>query len=372
MHDVAIIGGGIAGLALAIDLAKRGHNIVVVEKGGYPRHKVCGEYISMESHRYLYSLCPALVSYELPAISNFKLTSCGKASFNTKLDLGGFGISRYLLEDVMYQEASRQRVVFMLHTKAIEVEKSATGYIVKTSTGSINSKLACNASGRKSNLKTEEGKINLNEAKYVGVKYHINFDRGFGSKELIELHNFPGGYCGVSDIEDNKSCLCYIVNAERLKEAGSSVQDLEKRFLFQNKNLARIFKEAEFLFQHPLTVSGITFRSKKPVDDGVFYLGDAAGCIAPVTGNGMSIGLRSAYVLAMGMGLFLNGETSHFQLAAVYTQFWQQHFNNRITLSRYLQKLAESPFLTSAAIRSFQFLPAVGRAVIKQTHGSSF
>ena len=46
--DVAIIGGGLAGLSLSIDLRKRGFSVVVIEKGNYPRHKVCGEYISME------------------------------------------------------------------------------------------------------------------------------------------------------------------------------------------------------------------------------------------------------------------------------------------------------------------------------------
>jgi flavin-dependent dehydrogenase len=49
-YDVAIIGGGLAGLALANDLAMRDRKVIVFEKGSYPKHKVCGEYISMESH----------------------------------------------------------------------------------------------------------------------------------------------------------------------------------------------------------------------------------------------------------------------------------------------------------------------------------
>src|SRR5580698_2955118 len=99
-YDVAIIGGGIAGLALSIDLKKRGYTVAVVEKGNYPRHKVCGEYISMESYNYLQSICPALTAHKLPVISNFKLTSGNNKEFTTALDLGGFGISRYLLEDL--------------------------------------------------------------------------------------------------------------------------------------------------------------------------------------------------------------------------------------------------------------------------------
>jgi flavin-dependent dehydrogenase len=58
IYDVAIIGGGIAGLSLSIDMKKRGYKVIVIEKGTYPRHKVCGEYISMESHNYLQNICP--------------------------------------------------------------------------------------------------------------------------------------------------------------------------------------------------------------------------------------------------------------------------------------------------------------------------
>ncbi len=89
-YDVIIIGGGLAGLALAVDLKKSGYTVLVIEKGKYPRHKVCGEYISMESHRYLLELCPPLKQLDLPFINEFKLTSGKHKSFTTNLDLGRF------------------------------------------------------------------------------------------------------------------------------------------------------------------------------------------------------------------------------------------------------------------------------------------
>ena len=104
-YDVAIIGGGLAGLALANDLAMRGRKVVVFEKGNYPRHKVCGEYISMESHSYLLKLCPVLNSMKLPVIKEFLLTTTGGSEFKTELDLGGFVISRYVLETLLYIKA---------------------------------------------------------------------------------------------------------------------------------------------------------------------------------------------------------------------------------------------------------------------------
>ena len=88
-YDVAIIGGGLAGLALANDLAMRGRKVVVFEKGNYPRHKVCGEYISMESHSYLLKLCPVFNSMKLPVIKEFLLTLPEVPNLKPNLILAG-------------------------------------------------------------------------------------------------------------------------------------------------------------------------------------------------------------------------------------------------------------------------------------------
>ena len=197
IYDVAIIGGGIAGLALSIDLKKRGNSVVVIEKGSYPRHKVCGEYISMESYNYLHNICPKLKDIKLPIINSFKLTSGKNNKFSTSLDLGGFGISRYLLEDMLYKEALENNVVFMLDTKAHNSTFENEIHAVKTNKQIVYSKLTCNSSGRKSNLESKEHNHKPDETSYVGVKYHIKLNR---SENKIEIHNFAGGYCGISNI----------------------------------------------------------------------------------------------------------------------------------------------------------------------------
>ncbi len=368
-YDVAIIGGGIAGLPLSIDLKKRGYNVAVIEKGNYPRHKVCGEYISMESYTYLQRVCPALTELKLPVISNFKLTSGDNKEFTTKLDLGGFGISRYLLEDMLFKEAEKLGVVFMLNTKAQDINNVGEEYVIKTNKGDITASLLCNATGRKSNLRTP-GKTEAHKGpNYVGIKYHVKLPR---NADLIEIHNFPGGYCGISNIEDDKACLCYIVNSEYLNKVNNSIPELEKTYLFKNKNLKKIFTAAEFVFNEPVTVSGINFLIKEPVTDDSFYLGDAAGSMAPIIGNGMSMGLRSASVLADTIDHYFSGKITKHELADNYQGFWRKEFSSRIKLSRYLQKLSEYSFLTRRTIDLFNVFPALAKGVIKQTHGKPF
>ncbi|MEO6903205.1 MAG: NAD(P)/FAD-dependent oxidoreductase [Bacteroidia bacterium] len=368
IYDVAIIGGGLAGLALSIDLKKRGYNILVIEKGSYPRHKVCGEYISLESKAYLYKLCPALNLLALPNIKNFKLTS-GNSEFTTSLDLGGFGISRYLLEELLYNQALKQGVVFRLNTKAYDTLPDNKNYKISTNGETAKALLVCNSSGRKSNLETKEKTQETTNTNYIGIKYHIKISR---DRSLIEIHNFEGGYCGISNIEDDKTCLCYIVNSSYLKNANNSIATLEKEILSKNKHLEKIFTSAEFLFKEPLTISGINFRIKKTIDDTSFFLGDSAGSVSPITGNGMSIGLKSAWALAQEIDSYFSTTNSKKQLVENYNKFWSNEFSTRIKLSRYFQKLAEYPSLTKITISAFNTFPFIANKFIKKTHGKPF
>ena len=120
-YDVSIIGGGLAGLAASILLANMGHSVALFEKEKYPFHKVCGEYISMESWNFLEELGLPLSSLQLPIVRRLLLTATNGGCFTTKLPLGGFGISRYLLDSSLAGIASRRN------------ENSASGWVRSSS-----------------------------------------------------------------------------------------------------------------------------------------------------------------------------------------------------------------------------------------------
>lgn len=372
-YDVAIIGGGLAGLSLSIDLKNRGLDVLVLEKGTYPRHKVCGEYVSMESHAYLHRICPDLNHLALPYISKFHLSSTRKNDFKTNLDLGGFGISRYTLEEMLYLEAIKQGVVFRLKTKVTKVNPvTGTGkdsFEVKTQNETFFSSLVCNSTGRKSNLESVEKDVQNLGTNYVGVKYHVALDR---EKDFIEIHNFSGGYCGISNIEDGKTCVCYIVNANKLKQCNSSIKEMEEHVLYKNRFIKSAFESAKFLFKEPVTISGINFNIQETISDGSYFLGDAAGRIAPVTGNGMSMGLRSASFLAEEIERYFSGTISNNELGTQYSKFWENEFSSRVKLSRYFQKLSEYPVLSNLSIGAFGVFPKLADPLIKASHGKPF
>src|SRR5215213_1143856 len=106
-YDVAVIGGGLAGLAISILLAKSGRSVILFEKEKYPFHKVCGEYVSLESWNFLNQLGVPLPEMSLPIIDTLFLTSPNGNAFKTKLPLGGFGISRYYLDSVLVNNSKK-------------------------------------------------------------------------------------------------------------------------------------------------------------------------------------------------------------------------------------------------------------------------
>jgi hypothetical protein len=103
--EVIIIGGGLAGLTAAIHLSKNGFQVVVIEKNDYPKHKVCGEYISNEVLPYLQGLDVDISELHPVNITKIIFSTAKGKVINGKLPLGGFGISRYALDAFLFKKA---------------------------------------------------------------------------------------------------------------------------------------------------------------------------------------------------------------------------------------------------------------------------
>jgi menaquinone-9 beta-reductase len=364
IYPVAVLGGGLAGLAVSIELRKKGHDVIVFEKSSYPRHKVCGEYVSNESRPYLGWLCPEIFNTQLPVITKFRLSSTGHATYDTTLEPGGFGISRYQLEHHLYEKAVELGVIIKTMTKVTSVDQIPGNqlYTITTYCGRFYARLVLNATGQAA----PSAKTNLH---YVGVKYHVKLER---DRDQIEIHNFRGGYCGISAIENEKNCLCYMVDSRLLREHQNSIPILEKIVLRRNKLLRKILDTAEFLPGFPVTMSGFEFKMNQCHEDGKIFLGDAAGRISPLTGNGMSNALRSAKMLAGYIDDYLNDHFDQEKLLRIYSQKWKSEFSARIITGGYLQGIGSSTVLTKTSIGLFNLVPALGRYVVRRTHGKVF
>jgi menaquinone-9 beta-reductase len=372
-YQVSIVGGGLAGLALAIQLADAGISCILFERNKYPFHKVCGEYISMESWNFIERLGLNLSELDLPQIKRLQVSSPSGKLLKHELDLGGFGISRYTLDAKLSEIAKSKGVHLLDDCKVNDIRFDDREFNVDTSKGNFISEICVGAWGKKSNLDTKLNRVftrqNKSEKNYVGIKYHINIDF---PADLIELHNFENGYCGISKIEENKYCLCYLSDSENLKKFSGDIKKMEENILMKNPFLKNYFQKATFLFDEPLAISQIKIGYKTAVENNILMLGDTAGNIAPLSGNGMSIAMRSSFALNNLLREYFDKKISNHELNSRYEKFWKSNFQKRIDLSKVLQKLLKNKSLTDSTISVLKNSRSLRNMIIKSTHGESF
>jgi flavin-dependent dehydrogenase len=372
--DCAFIGGGLAGLTSAIQLSKLGHRVIVFEKEQYPFHKVCGEYISLESWDYLSSLGLALKEMQLPIIKKLVVTAPSGNKLHAALPLGGFGISRYLLDEQLKNGCLLHQVTVLEDCKVEDTSFNGESFTFKTTKGIFHSRVCCGSYGKRSNIDIKwkrpfilqpPGKLN----NYVAVKYHIRID--FPS-DTIALHNFSDGYCGISNIEGGKCCLCYLTNAANLKRSNNSIAEMENKILSQNPHLKYILTHCTKLFKHPLSVSQVSFHKKASIERHVMMMGDAAGMITPLCGNGMSMAMHGGKIATGYIDSFLSNKTSREQMEKGYVKEWKKNFARRLSAGRFIQKMFGKPFATGLFISMMKKTPRLTRWLISQTHGDPF
>src|SRR5438552_19062920 len=114
---------------------------------------------------------------------------------------------------------------------------------------------------------------------------------------------------------------------------------MKKEIMCQNPHLQKIFNEAEILYRSPITISQISFAKKSQVEDHVLMIGDAAGMITPLCGNGMSMAFQSASICYQCIDLFLKDRINREEMEKHYTDEWKKHFSKRLKNGRRLQKL---------------------------------
>ncbi|MBT3742362.1 MAG: tryptophan 7-halogenase [Polaribacter sp.] len=365
--DIIIIGGGLAGLCNAIHLSKFDKKVLLIEKNNYPKHKVCGEYISNEVLPYLEFLDINPFNFGAVKIDRFELSTTKGNLISAKLPLGGFGISRYKLDFELSKKAIKNGVT-ILKDIVLNVDFSNDSFLVQTKENKkYTSKITIGAFGKRSVL---DVKMNRNfiqkKSPYLGVKIHV---KGNFPEDLVALHNFKGGYCGVSKVENNAINLCYITNFLSFKKY-KNIDDFQQKVVFQNHFLKEIFNGSEAIFEKPLTISQISFVTKNPVENHILMCGDSAGMIHPLCGNGMSMAIQSAQLSSLLILNYFNGElNSRNELEKQYIRDWNRKFSFRLKTGHFIAMLFRKDKIAAVLLQVLKKLPFLLPIIIKQTHG---
>jgi len=373
MDDVIIVGGGLAGLFNALLLNRAGLKVTLIEKRIYPFHRVCGEYISNEVIPFLENLRIDIDKLNVARINRLEVTAASGVMLSKKLDLGGFGLSRYTFDHYLYKLAEAEGVKFLLGERVEDICFSDNEFKVTVPGKILKASLVIGAFGKRSNLDQKMArKFFYKRSPYLAVKFHAKLDF---PEDLIQLNNYHNGYCGVSKVDGDKYCMCYLAHREDLRKYGS-LPALEENVILKNPYLKRHFSSADFLLDRPEVINEISFEKKMPVEDHVLMSGDTAGMIAPLCGNGMTMAIHSAKLLSEVVIKYYEPDKLSMQRRAQlehsYAEAWARQFARRLWVGRQLQRMFGKDSTTTTMLNVLNKLPAVTDFLISKTHGKPF
>ncbi|QCW99972.1 NAD(P)/FAD-dependent oxidoreductase [Aggregatimonas sangjinii] len=366
-YDVLIIGGGLAGLTAAIHLAGKGRSVCVFEKEAYPRHKVCGEYVSNEVIPYLESL-QIFLSDTSVAIDTLLLSTREGRFTELELPLGGIGISRYAFDELLYKKALAVGVEFVFHSITSVTFQNDSFECTDAQNQAYLGQIAIGAFGKRSNIdKRLNRKFMRQPSSWLGVKCH--YDYPDFPKNKVALHNFKGGYGGLSKTETGAVNFCYLTSYESFKHY-KDILNFNNKVISQNPFLGDFLRDATPIFEAPLTIAQISFESKKAVVNHMLMCGDAAGLIHPLCGNGMAMAIHSAKIAAEHVLHYFDcKDVDRSDLEMAYTSTWNTNFERRLNRGRQLQSILLNESLSNVAMATLAKSSWLLQKLIAQTHG---
>jgi flavin-dependent dehydrogenase len=381
---VAIAGAGPAGASLAIRLATSGIETILIERERFPRQKLCGEFISPECLKHFEQLgvLDGMLAAGGDRVLETRFFESGGRSVAVPTQWFGEGdfalsLSRAEMDNQLLNRAKEVGVAVLDGNGVTDIE-SEDGRVVavraRAANGDvteINADLFIDATGRSRILtKLVEKKQDVTAPRVkpglVGFKAHLR-DVDL-SKGLCEIYSFPGGYAGLSHVEDGLFNLCFLIKAATVRSIGSDAVELVKQVVTMNKRAAVTLREAS-ASNDWLAVSIDSFGKKNTsAATNLFTIGDAAAFIDPFTGSGMVMAFESAGVLAEA--IFANPGSSE-QIAKDYRAAYERKFANRLRVCSILRRTAFMPNLATAIVTLLGISENARRSLARATRGGS-
>ncbi|RYY53924.1 MAG: NAD(P)/FAD-dependent oxidoreductase [Chitinophagaceae bacterium] len=366
--NVLVIGGGLAGLTAALHLNKSGMDVTLIERHGYPRHKVCGEYVSNEVLPYFDWLGVDFRSLAPSNLHTLRYTTLSGRAVECGLPLGGFGLSRYAMDQLLYRVALA-RGVKVIFDAVREVGYHNDRFSVATASGSIyKAAMVLGAFGKLSALSKKGKNTDRSSSPSVGVKAHYRYDGDFPTGE-VSLNNFSGGYCGVSMVENRQLNICYLADYASFRKSGG-IKNFQQNVLNRNRFLKEVLERSTILGQGPISVGQLSFASQPAVQDHMLMIGDTAGLIHPLCGNGMAMAVGSAKLSCeLVVGYLRDGLINRREMETGYQKAWKDAFGGRMWAGRMLSGLGKSTVLQGLAMEAVGRFPLLLKKMIESTHG---
>jgi flavin-dependent dehydrogenase len=324
-NPITIVGGGLAGLTLGIGLRQRGVVVMICEAGNYPRHRVCGEFISGRGHATLARLGLRELLYQSGAVSarTAAFFSATRSAAPRPLPSAAICLSRFTLDAALAKKFCE------LGGELLAGQRFAKDF----NEGIVR------ATGRRA--QTDE-----NGARWFGLKIHA---RNVALAADLEMHVSPRGYVGLCKINDGAVNICGLIR----KRAGENGEAINGRELLRGQPgspLHQRLANAEFDEDSFCAVAGLSLQPQQAAARAEICVGDAITMIPPVTGNGMSMAFESAELAIAPLAAWSRGEMSWNEARQKIARDCDEIFARRLAWAKWLQRIILMPALQNPFI----------------------
>lgn len=293
--EVLILGGGVAGCAAAIALARKGRRVRLIERETTARHKVCGEFLSGEALQDLAAVGIDVFSLGAVPIHRVRLAASGRAA-QARLPFPAASLTRKVLDAALLAEAITNGVR-VERGRSVEAFSRTTSNVWQATLndGSIREASAIFLATGKHDLR---GHARPRDSKqWVAFKMYFRLAPAQAADlaETSELMLYPGGYCGMQPVEGGIANLCCVVQGRYLERAEHRWENLLAKMQEECPHLARRLAGSDPLLSRPIAISHIPYGYlRRTTEDGLYCIGDQAAVIPSFTGDGISIALHTA------------------------------------------------------------------------------
>jgi menaquinone-9 beta-reductase len=325
LKPITIVGGGLAGLTLGIGLRRRDVPVTIWEAGQYPRHRVCGEFISGNGQAVLGRI-GLLEQFEQAGAFRARTAMfvCGgNRSPVREFDVPALCLSRHAM-DALLAGAFQQLGGTLRMNSRWSSSTSDEGTVL--------------AAGRRAST-AENGR------RWFGIKAHVPQNGGLKLEADLEMHGTPAGYVGVNRINGGETNVCGLLSTRPGQQQPESKQDWlrgEAGSLLRER-----LQGVEFVPDSFCSVGGISLKPRRAASRQECCIGDALTMTPPVTGNGMSMAFEAAELAWGPLTDYSRGELSWTRARQQIARSCDAAFSRRLAWARFLQWMMISPAVQS-------------------------